>query len=396
MSKICDLCKKSVDDSRSRANINSVTFPPALLSVYMSFLDTNNRERVSDILCRECVSKLRKFSNAANKLKNVQRDIVSLLQTPKVLPGMTESVETNVFDLPIEYKSDSEDTKPIKRCIPSGETPVPRVKVRKISTSLSKIEETSVLSPGQRSSKKCEQTVTFGLPPSGSPSIAKKKLALNEKDYAEKNTKVTVTVAYPSQTRRFVPVEKELKTFLMNLVARKPRHVLVASIVNMYKSEIFELMLRHLNQDIISLCAMDPPSVLQSPDVTNLLDFKPDIIINEWEERAKLFVNILRTVVYGNTTSYQKEKEMAMAGSIMLFSRNRKLSAMQRFVGLALHNGGTSDKAITMCNHMGLSVSSNCILKKKREIEALNSTQKKELISFTGMTMEAAEDTLAS
>lgn len=111
-------------------------------------------------------------------------------------------------------------------------------------------------------------------------------------------------------------------------------------------------------------------------DAKQLLSFELLKVLEEWKAKAPLFLKIITSAITSNPVLQDKHKiNLAFAGSALLRSRNQKMSAISHIVGLLLDYGGANDETIQRLCCLGVSVSSDAVYLKKKEISKLHDQQ---------------------
>ena len=111
---------------------------------------------------------------------------------------------------------------------------------------------------------------------------------------------------------------------------------------------ILELLLKELNDQCGHLCEkVHFKSVLRKSTLDDLLDFKWQILIDEWKFEAPLLLSFLQAVAapprlrnkQKGVTVASRYPSICMGGALLLKERNKDMSALHQLVGIYLFHG---------------------------------------------------------
>ena len=126
------------------------------------------------------------------------------------------------------------------------------------------------------------------------------------------------------------------------------------------KEEIIQRMLQQVNDECKHLCSLKLNSVLRSTKPKSLGEFNMLTLMSEWEKEAPLFFKFLLTSIGPFDTRDDIAYPAAMAGSILLKTRNIHMSALQHLTGLLLFHGNATKQVYYMIFNHALSCVTIC------------------------------------
>ena len=167
-----------------------------------------------------------------------------------------------------------------------------------------------------------------------------------------------VTVTYLTQRKNKILQNTTLATFLKAVVRGEPPMKLAAILYrdNTYQPIINTLVCKRLSRECTALCSDKQPSVLRKTSADDLQTIDWNVIVSEWQDRAKLLYSVLESVAFKTHMQHRKSTRtdeqtlkrhlpgIVQAGCALLFHRNPKMCRLQTAVGLVLDKGGTTDE----------------------------------------------------
>lgn len=160
---------------------------------------------------------------------------------------------------------------------------------------------------------------------------------LSFEESREKETKVHLSVEYPSKT-----IRKELKDDYAVLgkaiVHGRPQQIARAALKNeTLKKVIVEKVLQLMTLQVNGLCSRRQPSMLRNTTKEGIAEFDFKKLCFEWKERAPLLYAFLMTC----TSSKRQDNpewlpSVSVAGSILLKQRNSHMNGCAAILGILL------------------------------------------------------------
>ena len=140
------------------------------------------------------------------------------------------------------------------------------------------------------------------------------------------------------------------------------------------------------------ICKVKTQSVLQKTKPSELLTLQFTDIVDEWQEHAPTVLSCLTAITGISKLQENNYSYLTLAGSVLLRSRNLKMTAVAYIIGLLLDYGGASDAIIRQMASLGVSVSPSAVYTKKNEISQFHDdtlhTQRKQ---YNNSVIQATE-----
>lgn len=115
-----------------------------------------------------------------------------------------------------------------------------------------------------------------------------------------------------------------------------------------------------IKKEIKTLSSFD--SILKSQSLDHLMNFKWELIINELQQKAPIFLSFLKVATKTHTKRANKDAVICMCVSILLKYSFKELNLVQKLISLILYWGHASKRLVTLgqnnnfiiCNNTGV------------------------------------------
>ena len=153
----------------------------------------------------------------------------------------------------------------------------------------------------------------------------------------KKQTKVFLTVRYPSKTVR-KELTDDFETLGKAIAHGSPQRIAKAALkIVTLKKHILEKVLKLLTLQVSGLCSRRNPSMLRAKTKEDFASFEFQNLCIEWKEKVPLFYAFLMTVAtFKNKNDQQWFPSVAIAGSILLKQRNSRMNGCATILGILL------------------------------------------------------------
>ena len=98
-------------------------------------------------------------------------------------------------------------------------------------------------------------------------------------------------------------------------------------------------------KEIKTMVSLESNSILQS---SKLEDFKWDMLLNELNKYAPIFINLLQCLTKTKTKRSSEKAVIGMCASILLKHRYSRMSLIQKIISIILYAGHTSKQVCTL------------------------------------------------
>ncbi len=339
----CFLCKNVLPDQHEKIRVfgkSSIDIPNLIfratnvdLSLYVGC------ENLS--ICRmKCYKILTRYKNALQKVDEIKHEITREFTGNMLVPVSVKRMAKDVEEPTFQTNKRSlafEDP----RVISTTETAPASVSIKvQRPTEYGPISSIAV----HGSVEGCE-TAARRMPVMSTPTNRAKTFSLpdfkqTETESAKRETKVSLTVHYPSKT-----IQKELTDDFASLgkaIAHGSSQRIARAVLknDTLKKYVLEKVLKLLTLQVSGLCSRRKPSILRSKTKDELAGFEFKKLCLGWKERAPLFYAFLMTVVsVKKDSNLQWLPSISVAGSILLKQRNSHMNGCATILGLLIKSG---------------------------------------------------------
>ena len=187
-----------------------------------------------------------------------------------------------------------------------------------------------------------------------------------------------VSVQYPTRTRT-ISLENEDQKSVARAMVEQRMDALATASYRLVPEGIERAVARKIAQECQDLCSTKRNSLLRRSSVKDLTLFSQTQFMKELASVAPTFYSMICASIgfqpedklegsdegYSHILAYS---HMTSAVACLMFYRNQRMSAVQYIVGSVLRESGAKKMAFKRLNNMGLSMSSDSVHRKTKEM----------------------------